>query len=42
MSAHKDFVKANEQYVASFGDKGSLSIVPAKKLVVGAYCSATE
>ena len=31
-----DFVKGNEKYVAEFGDKGSISIVPAKKLTIGA------
>ena len=31
-----EFVKANERYVADFGDKGSLPILPAKKLTIGA------
>ncbi|RPD81664.1 carbonic anhydrase [Lentinus tigrinus ALCF2SS1-7] len=34
MSAHKDFIKANERYVASFGDKGKLPLPPAKKLLI--------
>ncbi|KAI0762715.1 carbonic anhydrase [Fomes fomentarius] len=34
MSAHKDFAKANEAYVANFGDKGDLSLPPAKKLLI--------
>lgn len=36
MSAHKDFVQANERYVASFGDKGNLPLPPAKKLLISA------
>jgi hypothetical protein len=35
MSAHGHFLQANEKYAASFGDKGSLAIPPAKKLAVG-------
>ena len=31
-----EFVKANEKYVAEFGEKGSLPILPAKKLAIGA------
>ncbi|KAF7352384.1 Carbonic anhydrase [Mycena venus] len=31
---HTEFVKRNEQYVASFGDKGNLAIPPAKKLII--------
>ncbi|KAH9912250.1 carbonic anhydrase [Epithele typhae] len=34
MSAHKDFVKPNEAYVASFGDKGNLPLPPSKKLLI--------
>ena len=30
-----DFIKGNEKYVADFGDKGSISIVPTKKLTIG-------
>ncbi|EPT01634.1 hypothetical protein FOMPIDRAFT_1029646 [Fomitopsis schrenkii] len=29
-----EFVKANEQYVAGFGEKGALPILPAKKLAI--------
>lgn len=36
MSAHKDFVKANEAYAASFGEKGELPLPPSKKLLIGA------
>ena len=36
MSAHKDFAKANEAYVATFGDKGDLPLPPSKKLLIGA------
>ena len=35
MSAYQDFVKANEAYVANFGDKGKLPLPPAKKLLIG-------
>ncbi|KAJ7044803.1 carbonic anhydrase [Mycena alexandri] len=31
---HTEFVKLNEPYVASFGDKGNLALPPAKKLIV--------
>ncbi|KAJ6560429.1 carbonic anhydrase [Mycena capillaripes] len=31
---HTEFVKRNEQYVASFGDKGNLAMPPAKKLII--------
>ncbi|KAJ7098720.1 carbonic anhydrase [Mycena belliarum] len=31
---HTEFVKRNEHYVSSFGDKGSLAMPPAKKLIV--------
>lgn len=34
MSAHLDFVKANEEYAADFGDKGKLPIPPSKKLAI--------
>lgn len=34
MSAYKDFTKANERYVASFGEKGKLPLPPAKKLLI--------
>jgi len=34
MAASSEFVKANEAYVAGFGDKGSLALPPAKKLIV--------
>ncbi|KAI0735501.1 carbonic anhydrase [Earliella scabrosa] len=34
MSAYQDFVKANEAYVANFGDKGKLPLPPAKKLLI--------
>ena len=40
MSAHKDFAKANEAYVATFGDKGNLPLPPAKKLLIGASRSS--
>jgi hypothetical protein len=33
MSAY--FSQANAEYVANFGDKGSLALAPAKKLIVG-------
>jgi carbonic anhydrase len=29
------FIQANAGYVANFGDKGSLALPPAKKLIVG-------
>ena len=32
-----EFVKANEKYVAEFGEKGSIPILPAKKLAIGAW-----
>jgi hypothetical protein len=35
MSNHEQFTNANESYVASFGNKGSLALPPAKKLAVG-------
>lgn len=38
MSEHTHFAGANEKYVASFGDKGSLSLPPSKQLTVGAMC----
>ncbi|KAF8214053.1 carbonic anhydrase [Mycena galopus ATCC 62051] len=31
---HTEFLKDNEQYVASFGDKGSLAMPPARKLII--------
>ncbi|KAI0058055.1 carbonic anhydrase [Artomyces pyxidatus] len=34
MSVQAEFVKANEPYVADFGDKASLALPPAKKLIV--------
>ncbi|KAI0768613.1 carbonic anhydrase [Trametes elegans] len=34
MSAYKDFAKANEEYVANFGDKGKLPLPPSKKLLI--------
>ncbi|GBE87870.1 carbonic anhydrase [Sparassis crispa] len=34
MSAHLDFEKANEKYVAGFGDRAHLPIHPGKKLAV--------
>ncbi|KAI0359044.1 carbonic anhydrase [Trametes cingulata] len=34
MSAYKDFLKANEEYVANFGDKGKLPLPPSKKLLI--------
>ncbi|OSD05891.1 carbonic anhydrase [Trametes coccinea BRFM310] len=34
MSAHKDFQKANDEYVANFGDKGNLPLPPSKKLLI--------
>ncbi|KAI8995435.1 carbonic anhydrase [Trametes punicea] len=34
MSAYKDFAKANEEYVATFGDKGNLPLPPSKKLLI--------
>ncbi|KAK7062146.1 carbonic anhydrase [Favolaschia claudopus] len=35
MSAqHTEFSKRNEQYVASFGDKGSLPMPPGRKLII--------
>lgn len=34
MSAYKDFAKANEEYVANFGDKGNLPLPPSKKLLI--------
>ena len=37
MSAYKDFTKANEAYVATFGDKGELPLPPAKKLLIGTF-----
>lgn len=35
MSVHKLFEKANEAYVATFGDRGSLPMPPGKKLAIG-------
>jgi carbonic anhydrase len=29
------FLQANVEYVAGFGDKGNLALPPAKKLIVG-------
>ncbi|KAL7285767.1 hypothetical protein ACG7TL_000876 [Trametes sanguinea] len=34
MSAHEDFKKANDEYVANFGDKGNLPLPPSKKLLI--------
>ncbi|EMD41550.1 hypothetical protein CERSUDRAFT_41471 [Gelatoporia subvermispora B] len=34
MSVHRDFNKANEAYVANFGDKGRLALAPTKKLAI--------
>jgi len=34
MSIRTRFLRANAEYVASFGDKGSLGLPPAKKLIV--------
>ncbi|KAJ7285302.1 carbonic anhydrase [Mycena rebaudengoi] len=34
MPQHTEFVKRNEPYVASFGDKGSLAMPPAKQLTI--------
>ncbi|KAL1952220.1 hypothetical protein VTO73DRAFT_1369 [Trametes versicolor] len=34
MSAYKDFQKANDEYVANFGDKGNLPLPPSKKLLI--------
>lgn len=34
MSAYKDFAKPNEEYVATFGDKGKLPLPPSKKLLI--------
>jgi len=34
MPQHTEFLKDNEQYVASFGDKGSLAMPPARKLII--------
>jgi carbonic anhydrase len=34
MSAHTAFQKANDAYVQSFGDKGSIPLPPGKKLIV--------
>ncbi|KAJ7368798.1 carbonic anhydrase [Mycena albidolilacea] len=31
---HTEFAKRNEQYVANFGDKGSLPMPPDKKLII--------
>ncbi|KAJ7682294.1 carbonic anhydrase [Mycena polygramma] len=31
---HTEFAKRNEEYVASFGDKGNLAMPPAKKLAI--------
>lgn len=35
---HTEFAKRNEQYVANFGDKGSLPMPPGKKLIIGDFC----
>ena len=35
MSAYQDFAKANDEYVATFGDKGNLPLPPSKKLLIG-------
>lgn len=34
MSSYTEFPLANEKYVSSFGDKGSLPLPPAKKLAI--------
>ena len=34
MTSHQEFQAANDQYIASFGDKGSLPLPPAKKVIV--------
>ncbi|KAJ8501596.1 hypothetical protein ONZ51_g563 [Trametes cubensis] len=34
MSAYQDFAKANDEYVATFGDKGNLPLPPSKKLLI--------
>ncbi|KAI0651532.1 carbonic anhydrase [Trametes meyenii] len=34
MSAYKDFAKANNEYVAGFGNKGELPLPPSKKLLI--------
>jgi len=36
MSAHLDFIKDNDQYVASF-DKADLALLPSKQLIVGTH-----
>jgi hypothetical protein len=35
MPVHTDFVKNNEQYAATFGEKGALPLAPGKKLAIG-------
>ena len=35
MPAHTEFLKKNEQYTATFGDKGALPLKPGKKLAIG-------
>lgn len=35
MTGHRDFLKNNEQYVANFGDGGSLAMPPTQHLTVG-------
>ena len=37
MSAYQDFAKANDEYVATFGDKGNLPLPPSKKLLIGEW-----
>ncbi|KAI0267169.1 carbonic anhydrase [Gloeopeniophorella convolvens] len=34
MSSANEFIKANDAYTASFGDKGSLALPPARKLAI--------
>lgn len=37
MAAHTDFAKNNEEYAATFGEKGTLPLKPGKKLAIGEY-----
>ena len=35
MPAHQEWVENNDQYAATFGEKGALPLKPGKKLAIG-------
>ncbi len=39
MPAHQEWVENNNQYAATFGEKGELPLAPAKKLAIGKFMS---